>query len=369
VRIRAVESIHVRHHLARPTGPASVLNTARQSLVIKISTEDGLVGWGETYALAGVRAALEDLAPRLVRRDALDIRRLWSELWSASFGNGFAVGGLEMALQDLRGKALGVPLHQLFGGAARSSVPVYASGLCYFPDLDPAEYWLEEALGLVERGFRALKMRIGRFAPAHELPLIARVREALPSQVKLMVDAWGSYTPASALRVGRELDRLGVYWFEEPLPQSGYAGYPELCTSLDIAIAGGETLASRAEFKDLVDRRAVDIVQPDVSICGGIGECLFIAELARLAGIQTAPHSWNGAIMNAATLQVAALLPDPSRMPGVDTPMLEFDTTENPFMTEVLREPLPLRDGCFDLPHGAGLGIDVDEARLRAFAV
>jgi D-galactarolactone cycloisomerase len=201
------------------------------------------------------------------------------------------------------------------------------------------------------------------------MPLLERVRADLPAGVRLMVDAWGSYTPPTAMQVGRVLERLGISWFEEPLPQAGYAGYPALAASLDIAIAGGETLASRSDFKSLIDRRAVDIVQPDVSICGGIGECLFIADMARLAGIQCAPHSWNGPIMHAATLQVAALLPDPSRMPGVDTPLVEVDTTENPFMTDLLVEPLKFSNGAFDLPARPGLGVDVDEARLQKYLV
>jgi D-galactarolactone cycloisomerase len=370
LRITSVETIHVRRTLSRPTGPAGAFNAARQSLLIKISTDAGLDGWGETYALAGVRAAIDTvLAPLLIGRNPLDLRRLWQAQWDATFGNGFAVGGTDIALHDLCGKALGVPVHQLYGGAQRAQVPVYASGMCYFPDVDPASYWVDEACALVQRGYRAIKMRIGRYPPEHELPLVARVRESLPPHVKLMVDAWGSYTPPTALRVGRELERLGVYWYEEPLPQAGYAGYAELCSGLEIAVAGGETLQSRPAFKELIDARAVDIVQPDVSICGGIGEVLFVADLARLSGIQCAPHSWNGQIMNAATLHIAALLPEPTRMPGNDLPMLEFDTTENPFMAEELVQPLELREGCFEVPTLPGLGIEVDEARVRACAV
>jgi D-galactarolactone cycloisomerase len=370
LRITSVETIHVRRTLARPTGPAGAFNAARQSLLVKIATDGGLIGWGETYALAGVRSAIDTvLTPLLLGRNPLDRRQLWQAQWDATFGNGFAVGGTDIALHDLCGKALGVPVHQLYGGAQRERVPVYASGLCYFPEVDPASYWVDEACELARRGYRAIKMRIGRYAPDHELPLVRRVREALPANVKLMVDAWGSYTPPTALRVGRELEQLGVYWYEEPLPQAGYAGYAALCASLELAVAGGETLQSRSAFKELIDTHAVDVVQPDASICGGIGEVLFVADLARLASIQCAPHSWNGAIMNAATLHIAALLPEPTRMPGNDIPMLEFDTTENPFMTDELVQPLTLLDGCFAVPTEPGLGIEVDEERMRACAV
>jgi len=371
LRIAAVETIHTRYQLSRPTGPAGAFNAARQSIVIKITSDTGLVGWGETYALAGVRAAIRDvLSPVLVAADPLQRATLWQQMWDATFGNGFAVGGVDIALHDLCAKALGVPLHQLYGGARRSRVPVYASGMCYFPDTDPATYWVDEACRLFERGFvRGIKMRIGRYPPEHELPLVESVRAALPSSAKLMVDAWGSYTLPTALRVGRALHDLGLAWYEEPLPQAGYAGYPELCAALDIAVAGGEMLQSRPEFKAHLDTRAFDVVQPDICICGGIGETLFVADLARLSGIQCAPHSWNGAIMNAATLHVAALLPSPTRLADVDVPMLEFDTTENPCMTEELAEPLVLRDGYFEVPTAPGLGVEIDEDRIRAAAV
>jgi D-galactarolactone cycloisomerase len=202
----------------------------------------------------------------------------------------------------------------------------------------------------------------------HELRILEQLRRTLPPDVKLMVDVWGAYTPPMALEVGRELQRLGVYWYEEPLPQAGYIGYEALAAELDLPVAGGEMLQSRTAFKELLDRRAVDIVQPDISICGGVGECMFVAELARLHGVRCVPHTWNGAIMNIATLHVAAALPEASRLAGVDAPLLEFDSTDNPFMRAELCDPPPLRDGCFEVPSGPGLGVEVDETWLRQHA-
>jgi D-galactarolactone cycloisomerase len=368
MKITSVETIQLRHQLARPVGPASVFNTSRQTILIRISTDAGLIGWGEAYALAGVRAAIQDvLAPLLVGEDPCGVRRLWPRLWDATFGNGFAVGGVDIALHDLWGKVLGVPVHQLYGGARRTRIPVYASS-GYVQGQEPADQWPTEVAGLAERGFRAVKLKIGKYAPDKELRVLEQLRSVLP-EIKLMVDVWGAYSQPTALMVGRELERLGVYWYEEPLPQAGYVGYESLAAQLDIAVAGGEMLQTREAFKELFDRRAVDIVQPDASICGGIGEVLFVADLARLYGIQCVPHSWNGAIMNVATLHVAAALPDATRLPGVDPPLLEFDTTENPFMSDELVEPLPLVDGCFTVPTAPGLGLEVDEARLQRYLV
>src|SRR5947207_1261601 len=216
MKITSVETIELSHRLNRPTGPASVLNETRSTLIVRIATDEGLIGWGETSPLDGVRETIMGTYANALRgRDPLDAGRVWRAPWLAPFESGLAAGAVDIALHDLRGKALGVPINRLYGGGLRTSVEAYASGLCYFKDVDPADQWMDEALGLVARGFRAIKMRIGRFPPAHEVPLVARVREALPPDVRLMVDAWGSYTLPTALRVGRELQELGVYWYEE----------------------------------------------------------------------------------------------------------------------------------------------------------
>jgi D-galactarolactone cycloisomerase len=212
-------------------------------------------------------------------------------------------------------------------------------------------------------------MRIGRYPPREELPLVAAVREALSADVRLMVDAWGSYSLTTAIRVGRELERIGLDWYEEPLPQHGYHGYEVLADALDIAVAGGEMLQHPAAFAELFDRRAVDIVQPDISLCGGIGDFLFVARLAALKGIRTMPHSWNGPVVEAASLHAASLLPDPTLLPGSEAPLLEHDTTENRFVAGLLREPFELVDGAYAVPTAPGLGIELDEAALERFRV
>ena len=375
MKITTIETFLLRHELPHPTGPSIWLYTARESLVVKISTDEGLVGWGETAPIAGARALIHEVcAPLLAGQAPQDQRRLWRQLWDATLGNGFAVGAVDIALHDLWGKATGQSIGQLYGGALRERVPVYASALSYVEDRDPADVWLDEAAALVDQGFRAIKMRIGRFPPEHELPLIARLRAALPSDVRLMADGNAAYTLATAIRVGRALEQIGLHWFEEPMPQlaptqAEYAGYETLAAHLDIPIASGEILQSRGAFKVLIDGRKADIVQPDVTICGGIGECLFVADLARLSGLQCIPHCWGGAIAVAAAAHVLSLLPNPTAGPAAETPMLEYDTTENLFRTDLLAEPLLVRDGFMQIPRGPGLGIRVDENMLRRYQI
>jgi D-galactarolactone cycloisomerase len=356
--IREAEVLHVRHPLAVPAGPPGTYNRERRSLFVKLTADDGLAGWGETYDLPGVRPRLEQLSASLIGRDAFAA----VDRPAAVATDGAAVGALDIALHDLQGRALGVPVHRLLGGAVRDRVPVYASGFLYREDRGPAELWEAEATRLSEAGFRIVKVRIGRDPIASELPLLERLRAAFP-QLALAVDAWGAYSPAQAREVGPGLAQLGVIWFEEPSgPRETYAGYEELVGAVGVPLAGGETLASPPAFAHVLARRIFDLVQPDVALCGGLRSAASVARLAADAGVRCVPHTWNGAVMAAATLHLAATL-DPAL-----EPLLEYDTTENRFIRDVLRTPPELDDGCFAVPDAPGLGIEVDEQVLRSYA-
>jgi D-galactarolactone cycloisomerase len=371
VKVATLDTIRVRAELSPPRGPSVLTYRSRETLFIKLTTDDGLVGWGETYAMAGVQAAIEgSLKPLVLGRDPLAARRLHREMQLATFDNGFAVGGLDLALNDLCGKALGVPVHALHGGAERLAVPAYASLPGYFDDRQPAVHWVNEAIELRDRGFHGMKFRIGRFDPRIELPVLAEVRAAVGPEVRLMADANAGYAPGIARRAAAGLHELGFEWLEEPLPQSGYLGYPELRAGLPLPLAGGESLTNRGAAHAMLQRGCFDIIQPDVSICGGIAECLFIGELARLQQVRCIPHCWGGAIMLAATLHLAAVLPGPSRLPDVDPPLLELDMTENPFRTAVCRgDPFALHEGRVAVPPGPGFGVELDEQALRQYVV
>jgi len=372
LKITAVTTYLLRHKLARPMGVSvSVpLSKTRQTLLVKIETDAGLTGWGETAAIGGARGAIDDqLGPQLVGQNPLDHRRLWRLIWGANFGNGMATGAVDIALNDLRGKALNLPVAELFGGRVRDRVPAYASAMNYLEGLEPEEQFPREAAALVKQGFKALKMRIGRYPVAREAKLAAAVRNAAGPDVLLMADANAAYTMSSALEMGHALHALKFDAFEEPLPQSPrYAGYEELRQKLPIALAAGEVVDSRASAKDLIDRRAMDLIQQDVTLCGGIGEALFIAETAALAGIRCLPHCWGSDIAIAATTHLLALLPDPHPGFATDTPMLELDQAENPWRNGLARDPVAFAGGYVGVPVKPGLGIEVDEDVVRKYA-
>jgi D-galactarolactone cycloisomerase len=169
--------------------------------------------------------------------------------------------------------------------------------------------------------------------------------------------------------MGRQLERLGFLWFEGPLYEwEGYVGYEVLPPELDIAIAGAEVTLSRTQIAEQLERGAFDVIQPDTVICGGIGEALFYANLARLHAVTTVPHTDGGAIGIAAALQLIALLPQATRSPTTDEILLEVGTGENPWRRDTLASGWQLRNGWVDIPTGPGLGIEVDEAFVRRHA-
>jgi D-galactarolactone cycloisomerase len=369
--IAAVEAFLLVHELDEPRGVSCAWYERRESVLVRIADDDGVAGWGECCLRPGVLGALDELGALLHGRDPLAARALLSEL-RATTADAWASSALSLALDDLRGRRLGASIATLHGGALRTRVRAYASSGGYHRTRAIEELWPQEAGAFSAAGFTAFKLRIGRHAPARELPVLEAVRAALP-QLDLLVDANGAYTLPRALAVGRALEGLGFGWFEEPLMRSrdglSYPGYERLTAALAIPVAAGEGLETRSAFAAFLARGAAEIVQPDVGICGGIGEALFVAELAALHGRQCIPHCWGGAVMLAATLQLLALLPAVEEIGDGGLPLLEFDVFENPLM-RVVAAPFALDgDGCVAIPDGPGLGVEVDEEQVRALDV
>ena len=374
LKITSVKTFLLKHQLKRPSGVSVsvTLPTTREALLVRIDTDQGLVGWGETSPISGTRGTIDNqLAPRLIGENPLAFRRLWRNLWGANFGNGLAVGAVETALNDLRGKALNLPVAELFGGRFRDQVPVYVSALNYVNKPAIEEEYPKVAAEMVARGHRAVKMRLGRYSVAREARVARDVRDTVGPDVKLLADGNGAYTQGSALQMARVLSDLDFEYFEEPLPQvtPNYTGYEELRRKMPLPLAGGEGLNSRAAGRDLIQRGCFDIIQPDISLCGGLGEALFIAELAALSGVRCIPHCWGGDIVIAASAHLLSLLPEPHFGLPTDTPMLEIDQGENPWRDGLAKQPLTVRDGFITVPKKPGLGIEINEDVVRQYSV
>jgi D-galactarolactone cycloisomerase len=347
------------------------------ALVVEVRTDEGITGWGDCYGPAAVCKAIVDtlLKPSVVGKDPFDVEVIWEALYNKVKDYGLTgmtisgISGVDIALWDIIGKACKQPIHKLIGGSFRPRVEAYATGL-YFKNMDRLnEEAAEEARGYAEQGFRSIKMKIGLGSLKKDLDRVAAVRDAIGPEIRLMVDANHCFNVPQAINIGRELEQLDVYWFEEPISPEDREGYVEVSRRLDMAVAGGENEFTKFGFRDIIDRRAMDIVQPDVCAAGGITECKKIAALAQAASIQCIPHAWGTAIGLAATIHFVASLPEcpPCLVPI--SPILEYEQTFNPFRDELSRVRLSHQKGFVDVPTGPGLGIDINREILDKYRV
>jgi D-galactarolactone cycloisomerase len=378
VKVTKVTCHLLQSKVDRPfTSARGWLYATRSSCVVEVETDAGVTGWGECYGPAAVNKALIETqyAPRVVGRDPFDVEAVWEDLYNRikDYGaQGFsitALSGIDIALWDIMGRATGLPVHKLIGGAHRKEILAYATGL-YFIDMNRlVEEAVEEALEYKEQGFRAIKMKIGLGDPKLDVRRVRAVREAIGPDVALAVDANHCFTVPQAIRLGRMLEELDLLWFEEPISPEDHDGYVQVTQALDLAVAGGENDFTRWGFRDVIAKKAMDIVQPDVCAAGGISEMRKIATLASAFGVECVPHAWGSAIGLAATVQFLAALPDQPPAFRPIPPMLEFEQTPNPLRDELAREPIVQRRGIVAVPDGPGLGIEVDREVLARFKV
>ncbi len=337
-----------------------------QTCLVKITADDGTVGWGEAHAPLGpraTRAVVEDvLAPLLLGGDPLAVEYHWERMYGSMRLRGHSTGyqleaisGVDIALWDLAGKLLGVPVYRLLGGPYRTSLPTYASGI---PGTTIEER-IAHAHQFIADGYTAMKLSIGRGDIDSDLAMTAAVADAIRGQADLLIDAHGAYTADSALYVGRKLQELGVYWLEDPLAPEDVNGYIHLTAALDMAVAAGETECTRWQYEERLSRRAVDVILPDICRAGGISEGRRIATVASLHGMKWAAHvSMGSSVHVAAAAHLAAA--------SANFLVFEFSSTPNPIGERLLTAPLHPERGYLEVPTGPGLGIEFDEERLQA---
>jgi L-alanine-DL-glutamate epimerase-like enolase superfamily enzyme len=384
-RIVSVTTHGVNYPLEAPMADAVHYIPGRAALLVEVACDDGRVGVGESAIYGGSASVTEALvhdvlAPRVLGADPTRPELLWQRmLWpSHQLGTGgalpMAIAGVDIAVWDLVGQLAGLPLFRLLGGH-QTRVRAYASGGFYFDGKD-ASALAEEFKSYAARGYGHGKMKVGRtpetpmnplahmvepgFAAvslADDLARVRAVRQALGDDFRLMVDANNAWDVTTALAAGRELERLGVHWFEEPVATDDRAGSARLAAALDVPVAGYETESQLSGFRDLIAAGAVDIVQPDVIWAGGITPCRRIAALAAAAGLPCVPHVYSTAVSVAANLHFMASLPN--------CYLLEYDQNPNPLRTELLTEPIEPDPGAVvTVPEGPGLGVRLDRTTL-----
>ncbi len=343
----------------------------RQTAITVVSTDGGVDGYGEAFYFGGpskIVAELIDaaLGPLLIGKNPFDTSVIWDSLYNWTRDQGMkgitisAISAVDIALWDIKGKALGMPVYQLLGGAYRNRARAYATGL-YEPQGVPSrvEALVEEALGYKNDGFTGMKLKVG-YGVETDLTYINAIREAVGPNMTLMVDANHAYNAPEAIRLAREMKPYDIYWFEEPVPPEDIEGYLEVKRNANLLIAGGECEYTRYGFREWINRRAVDILQPDLCAAGGFSEMMKIAAMASAANIPVIPHVWGTNVGLAASLQFFAALPHfPERRFPAD-PFFEYDRSSNPLRDGVTRETFSLVDGYLEIPDRPGIGVQLD---------
>jgi len=345
--------------------------TSFDAAIISIEVDDGLVGWGEAKAGVGsagpcraLVAVVDELAPELVGRDARRITAIWDAMYSGTRagyalarGRGFpvlgrrglsmsAISAIDMALWDLAGKAHGVPVVDLWGGPRTDALPAYASG-----GWADAEHIGPQLQGYVDAGFAAVKMRVGIMDGdvATSVARVVAARAALGPDIELMADAHGTYDASEAMRFLAGVEHVELRWFEEPVNADDRAAARRVRGSTRTPIAAGESESTRFDFRDLIGNESVDVLQPDLAICGGPTEARRIAALAEAHQLELAPHCWGSALSFSAGVSLA--------FASSAARIIEYSLGGNPLLHDMPEERVVVERGTVRAPTGPGWGV------------
>lgn len=386
MKIKSVHAQWIQIPIEEARQHTSDFGTLRtfDAAILRIETDDGIVGWGEGKNAAGsagnyatlVRLLNEDFGPRIIGRDPADVTFIWEDLYNgvraekaAAAGHAMpemarrgltvaAISAIDIALWDILGKADGKPVWKLLGGRKADRMQAYASG-----GWASADKIGEQLQSYVDAGgFGTVKMRVGAMDanPHASAARVKAARKALGPDVELAVDAHGTFTVATARRFARLVADCDLAWFEEPIIADDKAGIAEVRATIPIPVSTGESEATRFAFRDLALMRAADIFQPDPAFCGGISEAMRIGTIASAFNLRLAPHLWAGAPCFFAGLHVCAASPASFA--------IEFSLGANPMIHDIIDESVVAKDGMIEFPEKPGLGFTMNEAVLSKYA-
>ncbi len=365
-----MEISDVRHYLVHPP-------RGKNLLFVRVETDEGLHGWGECYTQSDrdiqVAAHLEQMKRYVVGRDPSHIKHFTDVMYNdfaarrGAMDYYSAISGIEQALWDLQGKRLGAPVHELLGGACRDRLRVYANG--WAGGGDNHDELARRAVETVERGFGALKFDpvpgpwrtfIGDKQEREAIERVRVVREAVGPDVDILVEMHRRLAPMHAVRIARGIEQYRPYWFEEPVLAENVDALAAARREIRIPVVTGEELYTKFEFREVFERQAADIINPDVCAVGGILELKEIAAMAESYFVAVSPHNYNSTTVGlAATLQVSAAIPN--------FIITEYFVNLEDFGREIAVEPFEVEDGYIPLPDRPGLGIELDEEALARF--
>ena len=364
----------IRTFLVNPASHRAGMIGGKNWLFVKVETDEGIVGWGEAYTQLdrdrNIAQTIYDLGRYLIGESPFRIKHFTQMVYDDFAGRRgsmelfCALSGIEQALWDVVGKKLDTPVYNLLGGACRDRIRVYANG--WYGGAKTPEAYAEMAAATVQRGFTALKfdpfpgpwrLYVDKEVERRAIANVRAVREAVGPDVEILIEVHRRLSPVHAIRVAHALEELRPFWFEEPVPAENVAALAEVRASVDIPIVTGETLYTKAAFREVFEERAADIINPDVCNCGGILELKEIAAMAEPYYVSVSPHNYNSTSIGlAASVQVAACIPNFL----ITEYFINFEETGR----EVAIEPFEVVDGAIALPEKPGLGMELDEQEL-----
>lgn len=362
MKITDVKTYSAVYPVKNPFSNAMRTTRERAFGIVEITTDSGVTGWGEGATVPGRRA----IEACVIGRDPFHTEVIWEALHKQGTDTA-AISAIDIALWDIMGKTLKQPIHHLLGGAFRDQVQAYATGLFRRDVSDHTATLVAEARGYADQGFRAMKMKVG-FGPEYDIKNVAAVRRAIGDDILFAVDANCGYDRGTAIAVGQKLAENNLLWFEEPISADDVEGYVEIRRALKMRISGAEQLRGRWAFRRMIQNDALDIIQPDVCVCGGFTEYRKIAAMASANHVRVIPHMFGTAIRLAATLHLLAALPDSPRALEPFPALLEYDMSENALRTELAREPFTHTNGVVKVPQGPGLGIEINRDVLQKYS-
>ena len=345
-----------------------------RNLLVRVLTDEGIVGYGECSPMNNDLVAphlRHGLADLVIGGDPFDTEALVERMFIRTYklagqSMAMAISGIEIALWDIMGKAVGQPIYKLLGGAYRKPIRMYASSMSR--EIEPVAEAKRLAALVEKHGFTAVKVRVGSVFgfdedawPGRSLELVKEVRAALGDGIEIMVDGNSCYSAPRAIQLGRQLERYSVFHFEEPCPYRDLDSTAKVARALDLPVAGGEQDWEIPRFREMLEREAVDIVQPDIIKAGGFSVCKKIAHLAEAFGAVCTPHQTQpfGTVAN---LHFAASTPNCRYSQ-------EYNIEDHPLRDTLFKQPvLEVKDGHLAVPEGPGLGVEIDEEVLRAHA-
>lgn len=387
MKITEIISHVLQYDMPEELGYSQQYYGLRTAHLVEVRTDEGVTGWGECFGPGSVARANKVIVeqviqPMVLGNDPLDRDVIWHKVYNLLRDHGQkgmplqSLSGVDIALWDIAGKLAGMPLHKLIGGAHRERVAVYGYGMMLRREdaASLAARFEDEAAAIKGMGFAATKMKIGLGAK-DDVKLAQAVRRGVGDDFPFMADANHCYTTSDAFYVGRALDELDAYWFEEPVAPEDHDGYRELRAGLKTNISGGEAEFNRWGWRAILENRGLDIAQPEVCALGGVSEYLRVLALCHAHFTPVVNHVWGSAIAVATNLQLIAAMPP---LPGglhPREPLLEFDTTDNKFRDNLLKEPLNIQKqvaengGSVAIPTAPGIGGEPDRDFIDHYRV